>query len=170
MLTTREFATFNQLVNAALKLKQYSVEQGLLTTPEKVYAQINAEKACYAFGIISQGLSYKEALSPEQQKKAEEIANFMRDGFNVLLAEILTADKGAFLWTQSEAFNTKSIYYTVLRVVEDNRTFDIALSRKEVQGKLITNICFIERKPQLTEAPAEAPVKKQALDEILSAA
>ena len=173
MLTTREFATANQVLNAALKLKQYSVDNGLLSTPEKVYAQINAEKGCFAFGIISQGLSYKTELSPEQKAKAETVSNFYRDGFNTLLAEIQTADKGAWLWTQSADFNTKSIYYTTLRIVDNNRVFDIALSRKDVQGKMITSICFIERKAQ--EQPVTQPVAESVqpaareLDEFLAA-
>lgn len=157
-------ASPQDLIKAALELKEFAVSQGKLNTPEKVFPQLNAEAACFAYAALSL-FGGKADMTKDEIATASEVANSYRNGFKTLLAELIEFDVNLRSEMKQDSWNMPfvgKVIYTDAIVAYKGVQYQLAVTRKLIKGNLVTSICFVQYKGATQETNSTRVITPEA--------
>jgi hypothetical protein len=138
-----ESANVVDLYNVAVSLRNTAIASGALTNPAQVFPQLNAEKSLFAYAA-NKLFPGRRDLKADEKAQAAVIANKLQLGFNVVMAELERDDVIIYQAVRSEEFKAEKYFKRSQRIIETPQgLFQLAISRKKVQGSLVTNLCFV---------------------------
>lgn len=151
--------TPQQLIEAALGLHNHAVETNKLKDGSKVYPQVNAERALYAWAALSL-YGERRDLTPAEKATVSEVANAYQTGFQELWGGILNnaPEVRAAMYTP-EWNEAGFLFRTKLVLPYKDKAYRIYITRRLVMGELVTSICFVEYSGATDRITPKEPAK-----------